>query len=322
MRRTMRSQALLVAMVLAGTLGACGDDDGPTGDQDMGTTGPQDLGGTPPDLAPIERDAYVPPGGDRFVLAAGDWSMASGQEGYRCVRQTIEETIFVHEFYPIAPEGTHHTVVTFDTSPSFPDGVTPCFANTNAPDMIYGSGVGTEPLVLPEGVAVRIPAGAQILVNLHLFNVTDAELSGSSGIEVVTMAEETVVDEAEVLLAGPLAFNIPARTNGHVIQGGCTMADDVTVFAVMPHMHQLGTYMRVDVDGEVLYEGAYSFDEQRYYDIDPLRMLSAGTRVGVTCTYDNPTSSNVGFGDSSTQEMCFGLLYRYPALHDGIFCSF
>jgi len=317
MRFTIRGAALLAALLAVG----CGDDGGAT-DEDMGPEGPTDLGGGEPDLAPSERDAFTPPGGERFILAAGDWSMPAGQEGYRCVRQTIDETIFVHEFYPIAPNGTHHTVVTFTTTPAQPDGVVSCDAATNAPDMIYGSGVGTEPLILPEGVAVEIPAGSQILVNLHLFNTSTEDITGNSGIEVVTMPEALVENRAEVILAGPLSFNIPAMTSGHVIDGRCTMADDVTVFAVMPHMHQLGTAMRVEVGGELLFEGTYSFDDQRYHDIAPELNLSSGTRVDVSCTYDNPTSSTVGFGDSSNQEMCFALLYRYPALGEGIFCPF
>ncbi|NIR37192.1 MAG: hypothetical protein GWN73_15475, partial [Actinobacteria bacterium] len=200
-------------------------------------------------------------------LAAGDWTMGAGQEGYRCVRETIDEPVLVHEFYPIAPEGTHHTVVTFDTTPSTPDGVTDCTATTNGPDMIYGSGVGTEPLILPEGVAVEIPAGAQVLVNLHLFNTGTEVLTGNSGIEVVTMPEALVENRAEVVLAGPADFSIPPMTSGHVVDGGCTFSGNATVFAVMPHMHQLGTAMTVETGGEILYEGTYSFDDQRYFDI-------------------------------------------------------
>jgi len=317
MKLGIRSSAWVFATLLA--IG-CGDDGSATG-EDMGS-GPTDLGGADPDLAPPDRDAFVPPGGERIVLAAGDWTMPAGQEDYICVRQTIDRTILAHEFFPIAPEGTHHTVVTFDTTPSTPDGITPCAATTNAPDMIYGSGVGTEPLVLPDGVAVEIPAGAQVLVNLHLFNAGSEDISGNSGIEVVTYPEALVEHRAEVLLAGPVSFNIPAMTSGHVVSGGCTMQGDVNVFAVMPHMHQYGTAMTVEVDGDILFEGAYSFDEQRYYDVAPTRELSAGTRVGVTCTYDNPTTGSVGFGDSSNQEMCFALLYRYPALGDGVICPF
>ncbi|MAQ18066.1 MAG: hypothetical protein CMN30_31975 [Sandaracinus sp.] len=322
MTRTNRGRTVLLCLCALGAFAAgCGDDE-PMGEPDMGTTGPMDLGGEEPDLAPTERDAFVPPGGDRFVLAAGDWTLPAGTEGYRCVRATIDETIFVHEFFPIAPLGTHHTVVTFDTTPSIPDGVEECNATTNAPDMIYGSGVGTDPLTLPDGVAVKIPAGSQILVNLHLFNASGEELTGNSGIEVVTYAEASVEHEAEVLLGGPVGFSIPARTEGHVIDGGCTMQDDVTIFGMMPHMHEYGVYMSVEAEGTTLFDGPYSFDNQKYRIFDEPLQVSAGTRVNVECTYDNPTDRSVGFGDSTLQEMCFALLYRYPALGDGVFCAF
>jgi Copper type II ascorbate-dependent monooxygenase, C-terminal domain len=37
-----------------------------------------------------------------------------------------------------------------------------------------------------------------------------------------------------------------------------------------------------------------------------------GDQYGVTCTYDNTTSDTVSFGESSTDEMCFGVLYFWP----------
>ena len=43
--------------------------------------------------------------------------------------------------------------------------------------------------------------------------------------------------------------------------------------------------------------------------------LPMGSRIDVTCTYNNNTNPpvNIPFGDSSNQEMCFTGLYKYPA---------
>jgi hypothetical protein len=38
-----------------------------------------------------------------------------------------------------------------------------------------------------------------------------------------------------------------------------------------------------------------------------------GDQVNVRCTYTNPGNTAVTWGDSSTEEMCFTGLYRYPA---------
>ena len=49
-----------------------------------------------------------------------------------------------------------------------------------------------------DGVAIKLRKGQQLLLNLHLFNLTDAPLTGTSGTEIITMPESEVVHEAEV----------------------------------------------------------------------------------------------------------------------------
>ena len=55
--------------------------------------------------------------------------------------------------------------------------------------------------------------------------------------------------------------------------GNRTMSTDATLFAVAPHMHQLGIYEKVvaesSLDGEVvMFDGPYDFDDQFFYCID------------------------------------------------------
>ena len=117
-------------------------------------------------------DAPTPDGGsgDRIELLAGEWSLGGTDEGYVCVRRTMSETVYIREFLPIAPLGTHHTVLTIENDSGTPDGTARCNALTNGPEMIYGSGVGTTALEMPPGVAVKVEAGQQVLLNLHLHN--------------------------------------------------------------------------------------------------------------------------------------------------------
>ena len=73
----------------------------------------------------------------------------------------------------------------------------------------YASGVGTGPLVLPEGVGLVAKKGQQIHLNLHLFNAGEQDISGTSGIEVMTLPKEKVVHEAHVNLG--LGAELAAR---------------------------------------------------------------------------------------------------------------
>lgn len=249
------------------------------------------------------------------TLLTGDWTRDPGSEGYTCVRKTIDKDYYVSGFEAINPVGTHHTLLTMGAA-NGPDGTTACSAADNYLLSVFGSGVGTNPLEFPKGIAVKIPKDTQLLLNLHLFNTTSQPLSGTSGTRIHTVTEADVVDFAEGILAGTVTIDIPAGQT-KTTTGYCTMTSDVTLFAVAPHMHQLGIYEKVvaqsSLAGDVtLFDGPYDFNEQSYHLIDPVK-LAKGDKVRVECTHHNTTNHDVTFGQSSLQEMCFAGIYRYPA---------
>jgi hypothetical protein len=190
--------------------------------------------------------------------------------------------------------------------------------------MVFGAGLGTQPVEMPEGVALKLPKGSALLLNLHLFNVSSAPLSGTSGIEIVRADPSEVVQEAEIVLAGK-AVGLVVPPGASTQTGACAMSHDVTLFAVFPHMHQLGAHLKAVAHSggaaTVLVDAPYSFDTQLYYPVAPELPMKAGDSVDVECSYENPGAADVLFGDSSLDEMCFVGLYRYPrAQNSGITC--
>ena len=287
---------------------------------------PAMMGGDPKDFPVLQvggpEPDYLQPVNDGWeVLLVADWTLEAGAEGYYCARLTLEEDVYFDATMPLSPSGTHHTLLSLVSEPTAPDGIAPCSAGSNGDAMIAGSGVGTDPMTFPEGVAVLAPKGSQLLLNLHLFNPTDEVIEGRSGTLVKTVAAEAVEQHAATTLAGPLRLNIPP---GRVTQtGGCTISRDITLVFVSPHMHQLGVHLQAVIkrgDGTEmpLYDDDYDFSEQRIYPIEPIS-LSAGDRVEVECTYDNTTGATVRFGDSSLSEMCFLTLFHYPDLNPSSF---
>lgn len=259
--------------------------------------------------------------GDGWLrLIEADWQLGPRSEGYRCVRKTVDQDVFITEFAPLNPKGTHHTALIVMREPVVPDGVTVCNAGVLGERRLQGAGSGTsESTTLPRGVAMKVAAGEQLLMNLHLFNPSDEVLRGRSGMHVKTAFHASVTHEAEVLLVGPLRLSLPPRQR--IVQsGGCTLRDAKTIFSVMPHMHQLGLRMRVSVRGprfgeRVLHDDDYDFDHQRIFATEPVE-LEAGDRVEVACTFENPHDRTVGWGDSTLDEMCFAGVGLYPA--DGL----
>jgi hypothetical protein len=246
-------------------------------------------------------------------LVTGDWMMAAGQEGYYCARATTTEDIFIKSFRPIAPIGTHHTALAYSGTPGS-DGTFPCGASDTGFKLLFGSGLGTEPFSLPDGVAFKLPAGEQVLLNLHLYNTTDVPIAGTSGIEIERVAPDDVVHEAETIYA--LGFELEVPPGASTSIGSCTLDGDSTIFGVFPHMHKLGTHMKVTaVSGgveTVFHDKPYDFESQLNYEVSPLA-LARGTELRYACSFMNPTSQTVSFGDSTDAEMCVLGAYRYPA---------
>lgn len=274
------------------------------------------------DAADDAETVAIPEGYEELV--AGSWELAPGTEGYFCVYVRVNETMYVDGFHALTPRGTHHSLLTVLPETTVIDSTVRCVATQVSDRVIYGAGVGTETLELPDGVATKLEAGQQLLLNLHVFNSTSRVLRGTSGVYGRLADAEVVVHEADARLVGPTAFSIPARTEDYRVSGTCTLPAEQTIFALAPHMHWFGTYLKATAvrGGErtILFEGSYSFDDQRYQLVDSIT-LAAGDTIEVECVYDNSTDTPVAFGDSTREEMCYAAVYAYPALSDMIICS-
>jgi len=307
-RSRFRIESMLTLVVLVHIAGCGSAESASTGNQ------PQPPATTPPTTMPPPTEP--PPSISEWkTLLTGDWTMPPGTEGYICVRKTIDEDLFVSVFDAVNPKGTHHTFLSMG-EPSGPDGIEPCNAGVNKAQQIFGSGVGSVPVAFPQGVAIKVQKGTQLILNLHLFNTGQADLSGTSGARIRTVAASDAPVIAEHLLGGTVGVDLPPL-QATSTTGYCTMSTDATIFAITPHMHKLGVYAKIvaerTVGGDaVLYDGAYDFEDQKYYPIEPVA-VQKGDRVRIDCTHNNTTPQRVVFGESTLEEMCFAGIFRYPS---------
>src|SRR5687767_1885759 len=89
----------------------------------------------PPDAAgPADaagRDALV----ENWTLLIGEeWTLEGGTENFARARRTLTEDVYARAIRPLAPAGTHHTLLGVAT----PEGGGP---GTSPDGLIYGSGV-------------------------------------------------------------------------------------------------------------------------------------------------------------------------------------
>jgi hypothetical protein len=243
-------------------------------------------------------------------LITADWELSPGSEKTSDLHSiTVDHDIYVGGIRPIAPTGTHHTLLALN--------------GLNAGNVIYASGLGTNAVMFPPGVGLKIAAGETVVLQLHLFNPSASVLGGLSGIEIVEVAAEDVTAEADLFLPGPLDLTIPPNQQ-HTQSGTCTVNQAASFFAVFPHMHQLGSHLKTTLTTggtpQVLHDGDYEFEHQAFISFAPIA-VSPGDTITTECTWDNTTSDTIGWGESSTTEMCFSILYRYPAQGGENFCT-
>lgn len=286
------------AIALVSLLVACSSPGGSTADPDAPPGSPD---GRLPDALP----------GDFEPLVTAAWTLNPGQEGYICATKTLTEDIYAGALRPIGPPGTHHTVIGIG-SPSGPDN--PSFPCGPSFGEFWASGLGTQPLVLPDGVGLLAPAGSQLRLSLHLFNASDVPISGTSGLEIKRLARADVVHEASVSYHGPLGFSIPPNGQPFSTTNQAALGSR-TIVAIFPHMHQLGRHFRARLVGPgpaamVLWDEDYQFESQEFAPL-PSIPATAGQMLETTCTWVNTTGAPVSWGDSSTAEMCFSILMTY-----------
>jgi hypothetical protein len=259
-----------------------------------------------------------------------DWNIGPGVETYYCGFRTLKSDLWISDFRPLLPPGTHHVTIGYQDPGTTPDGLissdstmdkAPCTGTTLGDELSYGATVGGQDFSLPAGVAVKIPAGKQLVFGLHVLNAGSTPLSGHSGVQSISPDPSKVTQEAEVVAAENFQLNIPP---GRVTQyATCTMAGDVTIFALLHHMHQTGIHMTTTAgpadagpDADItLLDGDYQFGDQHYVTLAKPIPLKKGEQLHVTCLYDNPGPATLTFGESTTKnEMCISFVYRYPAI--------
>jgi hypothetical protein len=237
-------------------------------------------------------------------LIAKSWTLAPGGERTSDLQiDTLDRDVTIGGIRPLSPLGTHHTLL---------------FQGTQGTNMIYASGVGTNELMFPNGKAMRIPAGTVLGLQLHIFNQTDMELTGTSGIEIFEVDPAAVTEEIDMFLPGPRDLELPPN-QVTTVRGTCTVDAPYKLFALFPHMHQLGTHMKttVTVAGteHVLNDAPYDFEHQVVLAFDPIQ-VNPGDTITSECTWMNTTDQTVTYGESSTTEMCYSILYRFPRGRD------
>jgi hypothetical protein len=272
---------------------------------------------------------------------------ASGPDLYRnfTIPTGVSEDKWVRavEFRPTARKVVHHAIFSYvrsgsvanldgaDGKPGFSGGAPVGLRQGTSPaGSLGGWAVGNTPRFWPEGFALSMPKGTDIVLQLHFHPTGKPETERSViGIYFATKAPERAPIGIDIpaLFGFGSGLNIPAGEKNYTVEDSVILPADVKAFAVSAHAHYVGKEMKAVAtlpNGStqpLLWIQDWNFNWQDTYLYKQPVVLPKGTRIDVKIRYDNsadnPRNPNappkrVQWGEESYSEMAGVALLATP----------
>jgi hypothetical protein len=282
-------------------------------------------------------DAGAPRGSNQDMPAAptfaADWTIgrpdavftmtedfivpAEGTIPYQYIRVptnlTEDKWIKAIEFRPGNRAVVHHIIASAQ-----PAGKDPNDERTAGRVGLGGITPNTPGVTFDEGVARKLPANSDIILQMHYTTMGKATTDRTS--IAVIYAKEPPKKVLGGGMIAQLSFAIPPGAESHEVKARRTMTEDTLLTSMMPHMHSRGkdmTYVATYPDGRtetLLSVPKYLFDWQTDYELAEPKLLPKGTILEVTAHFDNSTTNifnpdptaTVRWGDQTWEEMMIG----------------
>ena len=183
---------------------------------------------------------------------------------------------------------------------------------------VAGFAPGEEPHLWPDGLGFRVPAGAELVWQVHYTPTGKVEKDRCEvGLVFCKEPPRRPVKGGGIF---NFAFGIPPGASNHRVVSSKKFSNDVELLALMPHMHVRGKDFRYtahypDGTSEILLNVPdYDFNWQhRYRFAKPFR-IPKGTTIECVAHFDNSADNpanpdpaeTVRWGDQTWQEMMIG----------------
>ncbi len=190
------------------------------------------------------------------------------------------------------------------------------------PDLVHfcAYAPGDLPTKLPDGVAKRIPAGSDLLFQIHY--TPNGKIRNDRSKVGFVFAKTPPKREAYTIPIANLDFIIPPRANNVAVSASFTLEADARLLSFLPHMHLRGKDFKytVTLPGQkpvtVLSVPAYDFAWQSYYIFESPMDLPRGTRIDCLAHFDNSAANpynpdpnaTIHWGEQTFEEMMIGFV--------------
>ncbi len=255
-----------------------------------------------------QPDMIIPVRDEAFTVPA------TGVVNYQYLRVdpkfTEDKYIVAAEARPGNPAVVHHIIAFL---------MLPGQTEVTLGKMLIGYAPGTSPLIFPDGAAMKVPAGTQIVFEMH-YTPNGTVQTDISNIGLKFIDASKVVNEVVGLEAVNHKLRIPPGAAAHTVVSSEKFREDITLLSLTPHMHLRGKSFRYEAvfpDGksEILLDVPnYDFNWQLRYEFAEPRLIPKGTVVTCRAEFDNSVGNRnnpdpakeVGWGQQSWDEMMIG----------------
>jgi hypothetical protein len=271
--------------------------------------------------AACASDAADPLDADRIELETPDLDVPAGADITYCtyVDAEIAEDRDILSFEGTQTQFGHHTIL-YGARARQPAGTHECTeADMINVQYLAAGGAETGIYQVPEGIAFRLRAGQQLMIQSHFINAGDVDVTGRSTITVDTAPPDPTRLPADLFTVVTTDITVEAHAGG-AASAECEVGHDLDLIALAGHAHEWGRHVTITrapaaaSSAEMLYDqpwtAASMFDPViEQYAVDQPLHLSAGDRIRVDCAYENDTDEALAF----PAEMCVGFGFYFPA---------
>ncbi len=188
---------------------------------------------------------------------------------------------------------------------------------------IASTAPGADPVVFPPGLGRKIPAGAELVWQVH-YTATGKEEHDRSEIGLVFCKQPPQHNVENFGISNTL-FRIPPGAANYKVESSIPVVKDAVILSLYPHTHVRGKdfeYVAEYPDGRkqrLLSVPQYDFNWQNTYRLKTPLHLPKGAWIRCTAHYDNSAANpanpdpakSVGWGDQTWDEMMIGYIDFY-----------
>lgn len=250
-----------------------------------------------------------------------EFVVPAGKEIQSCYYTTLPnaDEVFVRQFDATQAVGGHHVIIMQPLTP-MPDGTIEDCTEGDAMVKYIPLVLSSElnHLDLPDGLAVPLPAHAQVVLQSHYINTTPNDIRAKDVVDLKFRDPSEHFERLGFWATSVLDLNIPPAQIS-TLKYKCAVEKDMKVVSLIGHMHDNGYQLSIDIGPASAVQRIYTIDqwESGFRDRPPNKtwttsdpfQVHAGDEIDVACTWDSKATQTLHF----PAEMCASNAWYFPA---------